>query len=83
MEVKCNDAFKINGLQRVWKYYTEGYASNSEDIPIYAMKGFQNIYTDNLPARLKNGFVVVEDLDNGEGFHCFLYRINDLLVDKK
>lgn len=58
------------------KYYTDGIAESEKDIWMWEDK-FMEFVKNNLPARIGEGFVVVEDVLDDQSFHQALYRYNE------
>lgn len=59
------------------KYYAEAEATSPTVIPLWDDR-FKEFVREHLPARCDGGFVVVNDMPDGEGFHFKLYRADDL-----
>lgn len=54
------------------KWYTSGEATSEENIPLWD-DAFKQFVREHLPAQINDGYVVVNDCDDGEGFHHVLY----------
>lgn len=64
--------FKENG-----KFYAESEVTHANDIPLHD-EAFKKFVLDNCPSTMADGFVLVMDLPDGEGFHTHLFRYNEL-----
>lgn len=62
------------------KFYTSALVTG-DDIPMYA-PGFKAYIRQNLPAVVKDSFVVVRDDDKNATFHNCLFRIDELLEEE-
>jgi len=62
------------------KFYTNCEVTHPEDIPLWSDR-FRKFIRDHLPAQYSGGFVVVNDMPDEKGFHCALYRIDDLISE--
>lgn len=60
------------------KYYTSCEAEHKRNLMIFEDEWKEFVIT-NLPAKIEDGFVVVMDLPDGEGFHCVHYRYEELM----
>ena len=59
------------------KYYASQVVKSNEDIFLFEDE-FKQFISDNLPARIENGFVCVMDGEENDTFHTALFRINEL-----
>ena len=59
------------------KYYTSQVVKSDEDIFLFKDE-FKQFISDNLPARIENGFVCVMDGEENDTFHIALFRISEL-----
>ena len=59
------------------KYYTSQVVKSDEDIFLFKDE-FKQFISDNLPARVENGFVCVMDGEENDTFHIALFRISEL-----
>ena len=57
------------------KYYTSSIVRHEENIPLWE-DSFKSFVRDNIPAKLGEVFVVVNNL--GDGFHTHLWKYNQL-----
>ncbi len=64
------------------KYYTSQVVKSDEDIFLFKDE-FKQFISDNLPARIENGFVCVMDGEENDTFHIALFRINELPAPTK
>lgn len=64
--------FKDTGI-----YYADAEAASPDVIPLWDDR-FKEFVREHLPTRCEGGFVAVDDMPDGEGFHCKLYRTDDL-----
>ncbi len=64
------------------KYYTSQVVKSDEDIFLFKNE-FEQFISDNLPARIENGFVCVMDGEENDTFHIALFRINELPAPTK
>lgn len=72
---------KITVYKESGKYYTDTIAKSETDIPMFKQE-FKKFVIDNLPAKLRNGYVIVEDVDiEKQSFHQGLYKIDELYLD--
>ncbi len=70
---------KIMVFKNTGKFYTGGIATNEVDIPLWKDE-FKEFIKNNIPVRcMTDGYIVVEDIDDGEGFHVALYKSEELL----
>lgn len=53
----------------------------SPDIP-YFKDEFVEFIRENLPAKYAGGYVVIRDLEDGDGFHNCLIKMEDLYIGK-
>lgn len=61
------------------KYYTEGIAESEKEIPLWEDE-FKVFVANNLPTKYSGGYITVEDTDDhAEGFHCALYRFDEIV----
>lgn len=66
------DVYKASG-----KWYAGDVAKSEQDIPLFE-DAFKAFVRDNLPASIGEGYVVVKDSPDGDGFHCLLYTYAEL-----
>lgn len=59
------------------KYYADAETTRPDVIPLWDNR-FKEFVREYLPARYEGGFAAVDDMPDGEGFHCKLYRTDDL-----
>lgn len=71
------DIYKQSG-----KWYTGSEATNPTDIPSWE-ESFREFLCDNLPARIGEGYIVVKDFPDGEGFHNHVYQYADVVSGNK
>ena len=64
------------------KYYASQVVKSNEDIFLFEDE-FKQFISDNLPARIENGFVCVMDGEENDTFHIELFRINELPAPTK
>lgn len=68
------DVYKASG-----KWYTSGEAANPTDIPIWDEDTFREFLCSNLPARIGEGYIVVKDFPDGDGFHNHVYQYAEVV----
>ncbi len=59
------------------KYYTSAVVESETAFHLWD-DAFAEFVRNNLPAKIGDGYVVVKDVEPGEGFHCRLYRYHEL-----
>lgn len=68
---------KITVYKASGKYYTDEIVENIEDIPMFKLE-FNKFVRDNIPAKIGEGYIVVEDMSDNQSFHQGLYKYNEL-----
>lgn len=71
---------KITVFRQTGKYYTSCIVGGDRDIPLFEEE-FTQFVTENLPADLGEGYVLVqdaEDADSSQSFHIRLYRREEI-----
>lgn len=71
------DIYKPSG-----KWYAGGEATNPTDIPCWE-ETFKEFLLSSLPAHIGDGYIVVKDFPDSEGFHNHLYRYADIVGENK
>lgn len=61
------------------KYYTDEVVTSEKNMFEWSDE-FKRFVVDNLPATLSEGYIVVEDMPDGHGFHNVLYKTSELLL---
>lgn len=69
---------KITVYKESGKYYTDDTVENDKNIQLFDTQKFRKFIADNLPARIGEGFITVEDIDGNESFHGCLLRHEDV-----
>lgn len=65
-------AYKENG-----KFYSEGNVETAETVKLFETEKIAQMAKQAVPF-LEDGFVLVQDVDDGVGFHNHLFRANEL-----
>ena len=68
----------VTAYKDTGKYYTSCIIQQEENIQLYDISKLKNLLNGRIPF-LKNGYIVIHDNKNGEGFHDHLFKTNDLL----
>lgn len=68
---------RITVYKESGKYYTHEDVECEKDIPSWG-KEFKSFIRENLPAKLSEGYVVVEDRSDNQSFHQALYKYENL-----
>ncbi len=66
------DVYKPSG-----KWYTGEVVTNEKDIPLHD-PAFKTFIDTHMPAHYGEGFVVVTDCANGQGFHNHLFKYDPI-----
>lgn len=69
---------KITVYKSTGKFYNSEIVEHKEDIPVWRVD-YKEFIVKNLPAKLSDGYVVVEDVGDNQSFHNALYKMEDLL----
>ena len=67
-------AYKNNG-----KFYGEEIIETHGDIELYEEQAMAELIAKSGVPLLTDGFIVVDDLPGGTGFHKHLYKVNELI----
>lgn len=60
------------------KFYANNEVESNQDIALFQPE-FKDFIKNNLPAKIEDGFVIVQDMPNeNQGFHIKLYRMSEL-----
>ena len=68
---------KITVYKASGKYYTDETVESDVDIPMFK-DDFKKFIRENIPARIGEGYITVEDVCDDQSFHQVLYLYNEL-----
>lgn len=68
---------KITIYKESGKYYTDEIVENKKDIFAWEEE-FRDFVRNNIPAKLNQGYITVEDVNDNQSFHQILYKYEDL-----
>lgn len=70
---------KANVYKDTGKFYTETEIITEKQINLFETKEFIALLKENGVPFIENGFIVVNDLEDGEGFHNHLFKCNEFI----